>query len=67
MRRDNNQRRMQQLRNDGATPLTITLATPFIVDVIPQEITISVIEIVEIVDNFSNKTIIARLKSMPFK
>jgi hypothetical protein len=59
---------MQQLRNDGATPLTITLATPFIVDVIPaQEITISVIEIVEIVDNFSNKTIIARLKSMPFQ
>jgi hypothetical protein len=55
----------EQLRNDGATPLTITLATPFIVDVIPQEITISVIEIVEIVDNFSNKTIIARLKSMP--
>jgi hypothetical protein len=37
MRRDNNQRRMQQLRNDGATPLTITLATPFIVDVIPTQ------------------------------
>jgi hypothetical protein len=27
----------EQLRNDGATPLTITLATPFIVDVIPTK------------------------------
>jgi hypothetical protein len=49
-------------------PLTITLSKPFVIEKIPAtEITISSIEIYEIIDSRINKTVTAMLNNRPFQ